>query len=293
MSVTVADLLKLPSLRNARVIAGKEGLGRIVTSVSVLEYADPTALLDELFNNNEFFGSEIVITSFANIRDNVEAQCANILRLNEVGEVGLILYYVGCLMERVDPKLIALADQLGFTLICMPEGRMDLRYSEAIGDIMEAIYRDQSSHAALTSELLERISHLPVHQRTVDTIFKMLSDRLHLSLILTIENGAVLNAISWPRTDLDDLLQALPGLVLPTPDAEPRLLPLLGGTWLSHLRLTAGERPMNLLVFDSAEGKPEAATLSQIRETVQLAVNLWSSPGRLRFCPPPSVRCGS
>ena len=41
MSVTVADLLKLPSLRNAEVVAGKGGLGKIVSSISVLESTDP------------------------------------------------------------------------------------------------------------------------------------------------------------------------------------------------------------------------------------------------------------
>lgn len=41
MSVTVADLLRLSSLRNARVEAGRGGLSRIVASLSVLEYADP------------------------------------------------------------------------------------------------------------------------------------------------------------------------------------------------------------------------------------------------------------
>ena len=59
-----------------------------------------------------FFGSEIVITAFADIRDNVEAQCANIIRLNEAGEVGLILYYVGILLDKIDPRLIRLADSL-------------------------------------------------------------------------------------------------------------------------------------------------------------------------------------
>ena len=184
MSVTVADLLKLPSLRNAEVVAGKQGLNRIVTSVSVLEYAEPSFLQDELFQNIEFFGSEIVITAFADIRDNVEAQCANIIRLNEAGEVGLILYYVGILLDKIDPRLIRLADSLGFILICMPKGRLDLRYSEAICDIMGEIYQDQTSNAAFTADILERITHLPVHQRTVDTVFKMLSDRLHLSLFL-------------------------------------------------------------------------------------------------------------
>ena len=41
MSVTVADLLKLPSLRQAKVIGGAKGLGKTVSSISVLESVDP------------------------------------------------------------------------------------------------------------------------------------------------------------------------------------------------------------------------------------------------------------
>ena len=81
MSVTVADLMKLPCLQEAEVIAGRAGLNRIVSSVSVLEYADVSKLSDELFKNNEFYGSEIVITGFINIKDDVDAQCSNIQRL--------------------------------------------------------------------------------------------------------------------------------------------------------------------------------------------------------------------
>ena len=92
MSVTVADLLELPSLREARLAAGRGGLNKLVSSISVLEYADPSILQDALFKNNEFYGSEVVITGFMNIPNDVEAQCANIRRLAEAGEVGLILY---------------------------------------------------------------------------------------------------------------------------------------------------------------------------------------------------------
>ena len=44
MSVTVEDLLKLPSLGGAKVAAGKSGLKKVVTSISVLEYANPQML---------------------------------------------------------------------------------------------------------------------------------------------------------------------------------------------------------------------------------------------------------
>ena len=277
MSVTVADLLKLPSLRNAEVVAGKQGLNRIVTSVSVLEYAEPSFLQDELFQNIEFFGSEIVITAFANIRDNVEAQCANIIRLNEAGEVGLILYYVGILLDKIDSRLIRLADSLGFILICMPKGRLDLRYSEAICDIMGEIYQDQTSNVAFTADILERITHLPVHQRTVDTVFKMLSDRLHLSLFLVSENGAVLNAITWPRTLVDDILRELPNIIACKAVREPIRLPLLNGIWVLMMTVMVESRPMSLYLLDSSEESPEASQMQQVKETVQLALNLWSS----------------
>ena len=39
MGLTVRDCLHLPSLREAKVVAGHKGLDQYVTAVSVLEYA--------------------------------------------------------------------------------------------------------------------------------------------------------------------------------------------------------------------------------------------------------------
>lgn len=117
MSVTVADLMKLPSMRQAKVIGGRHGLSKVVYSISVLESTDPGNLVDGVFPKGEFFGSEIVITGFINCPDKVELQCANIRRLAEGGVVGLILFYVGFFMPKVDQKLIDLADSLDFVLI--------------------------------------------------------------------------------------------------------------------------------------------------------------------------------
>ena len=145
MSVTVADLLQLPSLRQAKVIAGKKGLNRIVSSISVLESADPAILVDGLFRQGEFFGSEIVITGFLNCADDVDKQAANIRRLAEGGEVGLILFYVGIYMPGVDKRLIDIADEADFVLIQMPASK-NLRYGEVINDVTEYIFNDRSKH---------------------------------------------------------------------------------------------------------------------------------------------------
>ena len=44
MSVTVEDLLRLPSLRGAELVAGQGAGKKLVSSISVLEYADPSVL---------------------------------------------------------------------------------------------------------------------------------------------------------------------------------------------------------------------------------------------------------
>lgn len=99
MSVTVSDLLKLPSLRQAKVVGGTGGLQKVVSSISVLESTDPTVLVNEVFPHNKYSGSEIVITGFINCVNNIDLQCSNLLKLIDGGEVGLVLI----LCRRVSP----------------------------------------------------------------------------------------------------------------------------------------------------------------------------------------------
>ena len=198
MSITVADVLKLPSMRGAQVIGGKKGLSRIVSSISVLEYAQINAVQTELFENIEFLGNELAITGFLNNPDDVELQCMNIQRMAQVGEVGMILFYVGVVMKRVDQRLIDLANELDFVLICMPLGQKNQRYSEVICEVMELIHRDQMNGANLVSELLEQAASLPAHRRTVDSMLRMLSNRLRASVVLMDSSRRVLNEAAWP-----------------------------------------------------------------------------------------------
>jgi hypothetical protein len=96
-------------------------------------------------------------------------------------------------MKDVDRRLIEVADALDFTLICMPRNRKDLRYSEVISEVMSAIFTDRASGGSVTVELLERVSRLPKQQQTVDTVIKLLSDRIRSSVIVTDSAGNVLN----------------------------------------------------------------------------------------------------
>ena len=94
MSLTVSQLLELPCLRRARVLAGHKSLDRIVTSISVLEYSTPTETQKKLYESIEFWGSELVITGFCNVANDVDAQCANVRSMAAAGEWGRLLWWI-------------------------------------------------------------------------------------------------------------------------------------------------------------------------------------------------------
>ena len=274
MSITVEDILKLPSMRQAKVLGGKGGLNKVVSSISVLESVDPEVLVKEVFPQDTAYGSELVITGFLNCIDDVDLQCSNLMRLAQGGEVGLVLYYVGVYLPRVDERLIALADQLDFVLICMPEGQRHLRYSNLISDVTECIFRDRAKNVSLVSDILARISKVPHHHQTVDTAMQMLCVELACSVILCDENRQILNLFSWPR-GMEDVVRAgveqttLPNGALRIPcqfleHAELYQLPIFAD-------LT---QPLRLILI--RDGEPLSQTLlDQVADLARICINIW------------------
>lgn len=270
MSVTVKDILKLPCLNGATVVGGAGGLTKVLSSVTVLEFSDANDRQKEILTNIDFYGSEMVITAFAHIAEDVEAQCENIRRLASVGEAGMILYYVGILMPRVDPALVELANQLDFVLILMPENRWDLRYSEVISEVMEAIIKDQTAEITLLTDILEQMARLPEHQRTVDAVLRMARDRSRTSLILSDSRSRALGQANWPisqelkTSDFTEL-----DIMTPVSVSDSRTVwrcPLSPGSAQSmELYLVKDGNPLN------------KDMVLQIVELVRLAVSLWST----------------
>ncbi|EIA20772.1 PucR family transcriptional regulator [Listeria fleischmannii] len=268
MSVKLEELMKLPSLREAKVIAGETGLKKLVSSISVLEHTNVAILEDALFDNDEFYGSEIVISAFINIKDDVKAQCNMIERLHKVGEVALILYYVGIFMPKVDDKLIQLANELDFTLIVMPENEMTLRYSEVIYEVVEAIVKQEMRVTHFASELLEQISNLPNNQRNIDTMLKILTDRTRSSIVLTDNSGEIVHAVTWPRINTIQLEEVIE---LPSHGEIEQYEELY---ITKRPLMQEGVKMLQLFIMKENEALTEELVL-QMTEVVQVFMNLW------------------
>lgn len=195
MSITVRDCLKLPSLRNAEVLAGHAGLDQYVSTVSVLEYAKTFAMANPLF-----LGNEIILTAFISIKDDVDAQCEAIRRLHAVGEAAIVLYYVGYYMENVDQKLVQVANELDFPLIVMPRNDYSLRYSDVITEVLMHIFRDQQNETRFATQLLRQISMMREQQRSISGILRLLSDRCQYTFLLVDEDGKECGFAPWPMS---------------------------------------------------------------------------------------------
>lgn len=196
--ITVANVMKLPSMYGATVLAGQAGLSNPVESVTVLEYGQITNTLDELFLYTEFQGNELLISSFATIIDDVDAQVENIKRYHGVGGVALVLFYVGLILPEIDQRVIDCCNELDFVLISMPGDLRTHKYSDVLADVYHAIFRDQQSGTHYASTLMRRFSTLPHEQRNIETLLRMLSNHLQVSVILTDYKKSVSNIACWP-----------------------------------------------------------------------------------------------
>lgn len=196
MSITIKDCLKLPSLSLGKVIAGKNGLNSIVTSISVMEFADSY--------NSMPTPNELIITAFYSLRNDVTAQCETLHTLKSEGDVGLILFYSDIILNKINQKLINTANNLDFPIIMLPGKDIGLRYSDVISDVMEAIFIDKKNNDYFVSNTIERLSQLPESNRNITAVLNLASNYTKSSFFLCDENNKIISCQFWPSTAIID-----------------------------------------------------------------------------------------
>nr|WP_281422536.1 PucR family transcriptional regulator [Paenibacillus cookii] len=269
-------MLQLPSFRGAQVVTGASRLHQTVSSLSVLEVADVNFFSQIIQTvQEEWYAEELVISSFYSIKDSVEQQCKTVQYLHDLGEVGLILYYVGIVMPDIADEVVELAESLNFIIICMPRNDYTLRYNEVIYEVMEAIVSNQNVNEHFVNESLEKVSLLPEHLRSVEITLKLLSDRMKANIVLTNSNLDIINRVMWPRNsslDVASLIRSMAPSILNGGTGEGEVN---SPCFVEYKRVHQknGEILYLFLIKENAKLPPK--TMDQIGEVVQVAINLW------------------
>ena len=132
MPVTVAQILELDVLGEARLLAGADGLDRRVTSVTVGEVPDIADWLS---------GGEMVLSTMYAVRGDLDRQREFCRRVMRAGAAALFVKTTR-FVENVPADIIALADKRKFPIVEVPQG---LRWTRLMQDATEIIINRQAS----------------------------------------------------------------------------------------------------------------------------------------------------
>lgn len=157
MQVDIQRILKYSRLRGSDFIAGRNGASNLITGVTVMEISDLDEIGSSILSINP---GDLVLTAFNDIKHDVFKQALLINRLKTCHAAGLILFYVGKVVKKIDPQIIELCDNLCFPLICPPSGaNHPVNYSGVIRDVMSLLIEEQTSpqigNTALVNTLIE------------------------------------------------------------------------------------------------------------------------------------------
>ena len=103
----VGELLTLPVLRGARVIAGHRGLDREVTNVNVMEVPDIEAYVHP---------GEVLLTTLYPLRDDL-AGVADLVRRLHAAALSALVVRLGRYVDHIPAAAVEAADELGFPII--------------------------------------------------------------------------------------------------------------------------------------------------------------------------------
>lgn len=275
MSIKVSDILSLPTFHGAHVVAGKNGMDRLVSSVSVSEYTQG-AQFEGIDLQQYQSGGELVLSAFFNCRNDVDAQLKNIREYHRYRVVGLVLFYVGVILPEIDGRLLNLADELDFPLIVMPREKLSLRYGEVIYEVMELILNSKLSGDTIKYDTLKEVMDYPKNQRTIEAVAQLISMRIHASVLLFDSNNQITSAAVWPSSVKVDFL--VPFLIFPLNDGK---VTIKGEDYHRYARriMTVEGGLRTVVIFK--RGEPvDISIVDKLAETFETAIKLWDDDRR-------------
>jgi len=147
MALPVADVLGLPPLSQARLVAGHAGLDRVIRSVNIMEVPD---ILDWVKPD------ELLLTTAYPLREDPAALEELVPHLVAQGLAGMAIKptrYIG----SIPAAMIEDADRLGFPLIELPP---PASFNEIIGAVLGVILDVQSVRLQRAAEIHDRFTKI-------------------------------------------------------------------------------------------------------------------------------------
>ncbi|MBE3075657.1 MAG: PucR family transcriptional regulator ligand-binding domain-containing protein, partial [Actinobacteria bacterium] len=192
MGLSVSEILALPILAEAKVLAGKKGLGREVKQVTVGEVPDIGDWLT---------GGELVLSTFFAAAKDPGAQVDFTRRIIKADAAGLLVK-PGRFVKTVDPELISLGNKHKFPIVEIPP---EVRWTHIIAEISERIVGEHVSLLRRSQDIHQRLLEVVIDGGGWQSIVDITSELLGRPVVLEDSFHEVL-AKSVPDGTGDELV---------------------------------------------------------------------------------------
>jgi purine catabolism regulator len=180
--LSVADLLELPELAGAKVVAGQSGLDRAIRQVNVMQI--PT----ERFAKPE----ELLLASIAAFEELSGSPAALVSAIAERGVTAMAIRG-GDVREALGAKALRIADLSPLPLIELPG---EVHLDELQTRVLKTIVTGQATQLELDIEVRERVASHVLEGGELDTLADGLSEIMGDEVAVFGDSGALLSASS-------------------------------------------------------------------------------------------------
>jgi len=196
VGLTVRSVLKLQPFAEARVLAGAQGLDRVVRRVDVVEVPDVRGWLR---------GGELLVTTGYAVKDDVRLQLNLVEEMARQGSAGLVIK-VQRYIKQLSPQVIALADRLRVPLIDLPP---HIPHSDVTMPVLSQILSRQTVLLQRTADIHRKLTEVVLKGGGMDAIAQNLANAVARAVLIEDEMlRVVAAALPARRRPQDGLTRA-------------------------------------------------------------------------------------
>ncbi len=177
--MTVSEVLGLPCLARAQLVAGHSGAARRVRVVNIMEVPDIVRWMR---------GGELLLTTAYPVKDDASALLRLITALDERGVAALGIKF-GPYLSASPEGMFELADRRQFPLIEIPP---DVIFNDVLSEVLGTILNQQALELERTVHMHQRLTQVMLQWGSIVELIRALSQIIDLPAAIIDTQGRVL-----------------------------------------------------------------------------------------------------
>lgn len=244
--LSVGEVLGVPALSGARVIAGESGLDRVVQRLNVMEVPDVLAWVKP---------HELLLTTGYPLRNTPQSLAHLVADLDERG-LAAIAVKLGRYLDALPDEMLQQADDLGFPLILLAG---DVGFDDILNQVLTDILNRQAAILARTEEVHRALVQIVLGGGGLQEITDEVAALLGAAVAINDADGQELVA-SGDERHLTALREGAPGPEEYGTHGDRTVVPVVAGGY-TYGRMTA-----------VSEAVPEVAMLEHAATVAALVI---------------------